>query len=67
MVFVQEPDGIDEQLLGYASHKDSAPKRWMDAYLAAFAKAGKIPLVSFDRAFETFKGLDLQLLTQRKA
>ena len=28
----------------------SSPKEWMDAYLAAFAEAGNLTLITFDRA-----------------
>ena len=41
-----------------------APKRWMDAYLAAFAMAAGVFLVSLDRDFSHFEpqGLKFQLL-----
>jgi predicted nucleic acid-binding protein len=35
----------------------------MDAYLAAFAVAGTYQLVTTDKAFKQFKGLDLNLLS----
>ena len=40
-----------------------SPKVWMDAYLAAFAIAGGLTLVSLDRDFKNFvpQGLDLVL------
>jgi len=34
-------------------------RQWTDAYLAAFAKAGGLRLVSFDGDFVHFDGLDL--------
>jgi predicted nucleic acid-binding protein len=34
----------------------------MDAYLAAFALAGQLTLVTSDRAFKQFRGLSLTLL-----
>ncbi len=41
-----------------------APKRWMDAYLAAFAIAAGLPLISLDQDFRQFEreGLTFQLL-----
>lgn len=41
-----------------------APKRWMDAYLAAFAMCAGMRFVTFDAGFEQFVplGLDLALL-----
>lgn len=48
-----------------ADQKVSSPKRWMDGYLAAFAIAEKLRLVTFDRGFRSFesKGLDLMVLS----
>jgi len=48
------------------SARDSAsPKVWMDAYLAAFATAGGLRMVTPDRDFKNFvpHGLDLILLS----
>jgi len=48
------------------SARDSAsPKVWMDAYLAAFATAGGLRMVTLDRDFKNFvpHGLDLILLS----
>lgn len=48
------------------SARDSAsPKVWMDAYLAAFATAGGLRMVTLDRDFKNFvpHGLDLSLLS----
>jgi uncharacterized protein len=67
VAFAEEPEGTEEQLLRYADHAEPSPKRWMDAYLAAFAKAGKMRFVSFDRGFRGYKGLDFQLLAPEKA
>jgi predicted nucleic acid-binding protein len=36
----------------------------MDAYLAAFAMSGRYPLVTIDKAFRQFKGLDLLVLSK---
>lgn len=59
-----EPPGLDRQWLALAGHRSPAPKRWMDAYLAAFALCGRMRLVTFDRGFTGFldAGLDLLLL-----
>ena len=47
-----------------ASCETASPKVWMDAYLAAFAIAGGLRLVSLDRDFRSFErdGLDFVLL-----
>jgi toxin-antitoxin system PIN domain toxin len=41
----------------------ASPKIWMDAYLAAFAIAGNVPIVTLDRDFKAFEkeGLKLQM------
>lgn len=47
-----------------ADRETASPKVWMDAYLAAFALAGGLRLVTLDQDFRTFttEGLDLLLL-----
>jgi predicted nucleic acid-binding protein len=45
-----------------AGHAKPSPKLWMDAYLAAFALQSGHRLVTTDRDFRQFKGLDLFLL-----
>ncbi len=40
----------------------ASPKLWMDAYMAAFARASGYRLVTTDAAFAQFDGLDLVLL-----
>jgi predicted nucleic acid-binding protein len=44
--------------------EQAAPKRWMDAYLAAFAITADLSLISLDQDFRQFEpeGLRLQLL-----
>jgi predicted nucleic acid-binding protein len=36
---------------------------WNDAYLAAFAKAGKYEVVTFDKAFAQFPGIRYTILS----
>ena len=47
-----------------ATRDTASPKVWMDAYLAAFAIAGGLRMVTLDRDFNQFtpQGLDLLLL-----
>ena len=40
------------------------PETLMDAYLAAFAMAGGYRLVTTDKGFKQFKGLDLLLIAK---
>ena len=57
-----EPDGLDSLWRGFAARRSASPKLWMDAYLAAFAKAGGCRMVTTDGAFRQFTGLDLLVL-----
>jgi toxin-antitoxin system PIN domain toxin len=57
-----EPDGIESQWREFSLRTESAPKLWMDAYLAAFAVTGAITLVTTDGAFSQFSGLELVIL-----
>ncbi|MBS1568333.1 MAG: type II toxin-antitoxin system VapC family toxin [Bacteroidetes bacterium] len=60
--FAEEPKQLWPQWMRSADTKHAAPKLWMDAYLAAFALAGGYQLVSLDKAFKQFKGVNLKLL-----
>ena len=62
IVFAPEPPGLDETWKSLALRKKPSPKLWMDAYLAAFAIRSGFQLVSEDKAFSQFKGLDFHLI-----
>ena len=49
-VLLPEPSMIEAELRRRTSQAMVAPKLWADAYLAAFAKAAELTLVTFDRA-----------------
>jgi toxin-antitoxin system PIN domain toxin len=55
----REPDGCDAVLGGWAGNGIILPRLWTDAYLAAFARSGGMRLVTFDRDYRRFEGLDL--------
>jgi len=59
-----EPAGIFGLWRTLAALDSASPKVWMDAYLAAFAIAGALRLVTLDKDFKNFlpQGLDLALL-----
>ena len=59
---LEEPTGIDAHWRRFASRPTASTKLWMDAYLAAFAMAGGLTMVTTDRAFRQFDGLDLVVL-----
>jgi len=62
-IFVSEPDGLEHVFREYTSMGQVSPKRWQDAYLAAFARASKINMVTFDRGSKTYENLRLTLLS----
>lgn len=57
-----EPAGTQARWKAYALRDDASPKLWMDAYLGAFARAAGYQLVTTDKAFEQFGGLETVLL-----
>ena len=48
----------------FAVRETASPKLWMDAYLAAFALAGRYRIVTTDAGFRQFQGIDLLVLGQ---
>ena len=48
---LEEPSGLERRFRSLTRIKQAAPKAWADAYLAAFADASQVTLVTFDRAF----------------
>ena len=59
VMLATEPEGCEAWLEQWALEDGSKPRQWTDAYLAAFAKAGGLRLVSFDGDFTRFDGLNL--------
>jgi predicted nucleic acid-binding protein len=59
VVLAAEPEDCEAWLERWARGASPSPRQWTDAYLAAFAKAGGLRLVSFDGDFSRFDGLDL--------
>lgn len=49
-VELTEPPGISIGFRGLTSANKPSPKTWTDAYLAAFAEAAGLTLVTFDKA-----------------
>jgi uncharacterized protein len=59
-----EPSGLVPIWHRLAARPTASPKVWMDAYLAAFAIAGDLNMVTFDRDFKRYvkDGLNLLVL-----
>ena len=47
---MEEPAGIDPLFRQFTGGNQASTKLWADAYLAAFAQAANLTLVTFDRA-----------------
>lgn len=61
-VFSPEPPKLEPVFRHIMSATSVAPKVWQDAYLAAFAIAGGMTLVTFDAGFRGIADLELALL-----
>lgn len=59
-----EPSRLEARWKSLAPRDTASPKAWMDSYLAGFALASGFGIVTTDKAFVTFPGLDLTLLGQ---
>ena len=51
--FVDEPTEIETRFRALTRLRQPATKDWADSYLAAFAAAGQLTLVTFDRGLES--------------
>jgi hypothetical protein len=60
--FVSEPEAVEAILRRLTRASSPRPQLWTDAYLAAFALSAGLHLVTFDRGFRQFTGLDVILL-----
>jgi uncharacterized protein len=50
VAWADEPLELEAGLRALTEGSTSSPKEWMDAYLAAFAEAAQLTLVTFDRS-----------------
>ncbi|MCZ6672570.1 MAG: PIN domain-containing protein [Verrucomicrobia bacterium] len=58
----REPVGLQSKWAELSFDFGSSPKVLAEAYLAAFAISSGFKLVTFDKGFEQFNGLDLAIL-----
>jgi toxin-antitoxin system PIN domain toxin len=58
-----EPPTLEAELRHLTKSFSYSPKLWQDAYLAAFAVAAGLSLVTFDRGFRKFRRLRSIILT----
>ena len=50
---LDEPAGLESPFRAMTRSRHAAPKDWADSYLAAFALASQLTLVTFDQAFQS--------------
>jgi uncharacterized protein len=62
VLYGEEPPELERHWKELGVEEAASPKVWMDAYLAAFAKAGGHKLVTTDAGFRRFEGLELEVL-----
>ncbi len=62
-----EPAEVESLWRKLATRGTASSKLWMDAYLAAFAMAGRYRMVTTDAAFRQFRGLDVLIIERREA
>jgi toxin-antitoxin system PIN domain toxin len=62
VVFETEPAGVEMEWRSLTSGESFSAKIWNDAFLAAFAKQSALQLVTFDRGFRRYPGLNLKSL-----
>ena len=63
--FHREPESAEFERLfeAFSSQPHPSPKLWADAYLAAFARAAGLTLVTFDRALQRMGGVSVYTLS----
>jgi len=59
--FLDEPSGLETHFRALTRSRHASTKDWADSYLAAFAEASRLTVVTFDRAFQN-KAKDILLL-----
>lgn len=61
--FAEEPDELESYWREYTQRQSFSPKVWNDAYLAAFARAAGLELITFDKGFAQYKNLSCTILS----
>lgn len=58
-----EPADLEIHWRNFTQHQSYSPQVWNDAYLAAFAVAGSLELVTFDKGFKQYATVSCKLLS----
>ena len=62
VLFAQEPADTESHWRRYTQSRTFSPRVWNDAYLAAFARAGGLEVVTFDSGFTQYQGVTSTIL-----
>lgn len=62
VAFASEPKDVMATWRMFSEQRTASPKLWMDAWLAAFATCADFQLVTLDKGFSQFSGLNFLLL-----
>ncbi len=63
VAYAEEPPGIEPYWRNYTQKESFSPKVWNDAFLAAFAQAATLRLITFDKAFAQYASLTYTVLS----
>jgi toxin-antitoxin system PIN domain toxin len=61
--YADEPADLETHWRALTQTKSRSPKVWNDAYLAAFAHAASLEIVTFDKGFAQYKNVSSVILT----
>ena len=62
VIWLEEPTGVERLWRSQMTANTPLAGAWIDAYLAAFAMAHNVGLVSFDRGFARYPDLRVEIL-----
>lgn len=60
--FAEEPPQVESHWRSFTQAQTFSPKVWNDAYLAAFALAGGLELVTFDKGIAQYQNVNSTIL-----
>jgi toxin-antitoxin system PIN domain toxin len=63
VAFAEEPADLENHWRIFTQSQSFSPQVWNDAYLAAFALAGNLVLVTFDKAFAQYPNVRCTILS----